>query len=124
MAKKEGKKMYKPDDIYFGQVFVDTRIEGIFYTGPEPFIKQTDRNGNITYKRINNNGSYKEYTELSKEYLTVGNLFCITRLMPEEKATDLISEKMIKLYLFKYKMKSFVRRREYIPTNQNQKVKK
>lgn len=106
MLDKKNKIMYKPEDVYVGTIVCNTGDDGYYTTSPLPFIKITDREGNLKYKRLNKIGQFPEYSKNTINYLSVSDIFPLTELVPEEKHNQYMSEKIVNFYLLKYKLKN------------------
>lgn len=108
------KKTYMPQDIYIGNVIYNTGSNGYYHTSTEAFVKRIDSESSTIYESIKAGRKYKEYTKNTSEYLTVGNLLCMTNLIPMDKQEQPISENIINLYLLKYKLKSLLKKEQPI----------
>lgn len=100
----EKKKMYNPNDIYFGNLTYNTRTEGYYYCSPEPFEKIVLEDGAVAYKQLNERQGYtcREFYDGITDALSVQYLIPLTKLIPEEKHNQPISRRIIKWHLLKY----------------------
>jgi len=121
MAKK---KMYNPQDIYFGCLTYNAGVEGYYYCSPEAFQKVIFEEGKVFYKQLNpKQGSMcREFYNGIEDAVSVQYLIPLTKLMPEIKHSEPVSRKLMNWYLLKY----FVRFDQYNKpsTNVDQIMKK
>lgn len=121
MSKQKEKRLYMPSEIYIGKVMYNLELDGYYHTSPEAFVKKTDSDSTVYYTYLNETGYFKEFVKDTPEYLTVDKMFCLTNMMPVEKHNQPISDKVISLYLLKYKLISGIIREEYIPQKSKRK---
>lgn len=94
---------FEAKNVYFGNLVFKTDNDGYYHAGPFPFYKE-EIEGEIKYKRTDRKKVvyYKKFEQDGDNSIFVHNLKPITAVTGYDK--KFISNKMINLYLLKYKL--------------------